>query len=541
MKRRFQKPKRTLHACRGLLAMTAYLLPGMCVAPRFAAVATEASATGASSGVAIAATLLPEKAAFAYGEKITVRFHGGPGRKDDHIAIYPVGVKPSNATWHLDYLYTSGTRTAVEGIRDGTVTFDRHFAPPGAYEVWLLGKNLEAIAGPVAIQVASARTEVAPRWLCKSIRVRHAVAGMPFEARISAQASDPGDVLKFDKMTGPAWLQVAADGRILGTPGSTDLGRNRCVLRATDPQGNAAETELSVDVFAEGRERVDQLKIMSHNMLLRWDKIDDGVRKGVEAIVLADADVVGFQESGPDVAMRAAEMLGWYYVPPGNGWGRMISRYPVAQPLPSGGGAQGGRLRLCANPTQEIIVYNGYHSANHSSLTAAGKNGATAESVLAEEMRSSRPEDTKAMLGLLAPFLANADTVPVFLTGDFNTSSHLDWTAATADRHNGIGAVEWPGSIAIAAAGMKDSFRAVHPDPVAVPGITWTPLFRDYPVKDRIDFIYYKGRGVEPVASEVFHTPIETTLRYGEKIEAARANTWPTDHASVVSTFRLRQ
>ena len=43
---------------------------------------------------------------------------------------------------------------------------------------------------------------------------------------------------------------------------------------------------------------------------------------------------------------------------------------------------------------------------------------------------------------------------------------------------------------AIEAAGMVDVYRAVHPDPVAVPGDTWTPTPGLNEVHDRIDLLY---------------------------------------------------
>ncbi|BCU75340.1 endonuclease/exonuclease/phosphatase family protein [Luteolibacter sp. LG18] len=474
-----------------------------------------------------------------YGGNIEVSFQGGPGLANDWIAIFPAGTTPADSQWYLDYLRTSGTRTGVEDARKGTVVFDRHFGPPGDYEVWFLTNGYHTVAGPVPLKITSAGTAAAPRWLTPTVRTRHAVTGSAYTGRISAYVSDPGDVLSFEKVAGPSWLAVSADGGLGGTPAAADAGLARFTLRARDLLGHTADVVLEIGVFPPGGEHVGQLKIMSYNTLLRWEPINDGFRKGIESIVLADADVVCLQESGGDKARRAAEALGWFYVPPGNGWAQMISRYPVVGTLPGGGGGQGGRLRLADDPLREVVVYNCYLSANYSALVAAAVSGATAESALAEEMRSSRPENVNTLLQIMAPVLADADRTPVFLTGDFNSSSHLDWTAATAARHNGIGHVEWPCSLAVAAAGMKDSFRVKHPDPVAVPGLSWTPLLRDFEVKDRIDFVYYKGAAVSVMASDLFHTAIETTVGKGQPTSVAADNTWPSDHAAVITCFRL--
>ena len=61
------------------------------------------------------------------------------------------------------------------------------------------------------------------------------------------------------------------------------------------------------------------------------------------------------------------------------------------------------------------------------------------------------------------------------MTGDYNTPSHLDWTAAAdAVRDDIHYPVAWPVTEALQRAGFRDTYRVVHPDPVATPGITWT-------------------------------------------------------------------
>ena len=94
------------------------------------------------------------------------------------------------------------------------------------------------------------------------------------------------------------------------------------------------------------------------------------------------------------------------------------------------------------------------------------------------------------------PALAAAG-MPTFLTGDFNSPSHLDWTAAvSAVRPEVPYPVDWPVSQALADAGFQDSYREIHPDPVAVPGFTWTPGGPESDpreVHDRIDWVLASG------------------------------------------------
>jgi endonuclease/exonuclease/phosphatase family metal-dependent hydrolase len=136
--------------------------------------------------------------------------------------------------------------------------------------------------------------------------------------------------------------------------------------------------------------------------------------------------------------------------------------------------------------------------------------------------------------------LANANTTPVFLTGDFNAPSDLDWTNATASSHGGVGYVAFPASIACRNAGLIDSFRAIYPNPASHPGNTWSPLHATGEPQDRIDYVYYKGSGATPVDTGTYTTGVEVTLgAWGADTSPANNNTWPSDHAAVITDFLL--
>ncbi len=132
------------------------------------------------------------------------------------------------------------------------------------------------------------------------------------------------------------------------------------------------------------------------------------------------------------------------------------------------------------------------------------------------------------------PQLAAMD-IPVFLTGDFNSPSYLDWTeAADAARDDMPYPVEWPVSKALADAGFKDSYRVVNPDPVARPGFTWTPGGPESAkreVHDRIDWVLSMGPATATASSVVGEA--------GNENVDISIPMWPSDHRSVVSTFRV--
>jgi autotransporter-associated beta strand protein len=63
-----------------------------------------------------------------------------------------------------------------------------------------------------------------------------------------ASDADAGDTLTYQKISGPAWLVVASNGALSGTPGSGDVGLNIFVIRATDSKGASVDATLQITV-----------------------------------------------------------------------------------------------------------------------------------------------------------------------------------------------------------------------------------------------------------------------------------------------------
>lgn len=166
--------------------------------------------------------------------------------------------------------------------------------------------------------------------------------------------------------------------------------------------------------------------------------------------------------------------------------------------------------------------------------------------LLAWEARSQaypmtpRPQAIRMALAALAPVLADCDVIPFVIGGDFNSFSHLDWTAANgaAARHCGR-AVPWAVSKAMFDAGFVDSWRAVHPDAVANNGVT-APMpgaVKDVPNPHaRIDYLYSAGSRVKAVAAEIVAGPYHKPFIWRERGYSA----FPSDHAALVVTYEFR-
>ncbi len=71
-----------------------------------------------------------------------------------------------------------------------------------------------------------------------------------YTGSLGGNASDPdfGDTLTFVKVSGPAWLSVASNGALSGTPLNANVGANNFTVRVTDPAGLSDDAALSIPV-----------------------------------------------------------------------------------------------------------------------------------------------------------------------------------------------------------------------------------------------------------------------------------------------------
>lgn len=289
----------------------------------------------------------------------------------------------------------------------------------------------------------------------------------------------------------------------------------------------------------------EKLSVMTFNCWYQLSKIHDGIPKAVSAINEAGADVVGLQECSVETADKLAEGLGFHRVASGKGGAQIISRFPIVQDIAVAGidpaRSVAAKIHTGGSPGHDFIFYNIHLDYVHYGPYAARAAGATAEQVMEEEKQSARDEQMTGILASMAPRLAQCDATPVILTGDFNAPSHLDWVEKTSSSHSGIGAVPWPSSVLPFQAGLVDSFRLLHPDPVATPGTTWSTIHKEGEPQDRIDFIFHKGTGIEPISSLVFAgTAGKTIGAWGSNISPIVDNPWPSDHAAVVTVYRFK-
>ncbi|HEU4516283.1 MAG TPA: endonuclease/exonuclease/phosphatase family protein [Steroidobacteraceae bacterium] len=253
------------------------------------------------------------------------------------------------------------------------------------------------------------------------------------------------------------------------------------------------------------------LRVMTFNVWYGGEQVS--VEKIGEAIRAADPDIVGVQEADRNLE-RIAAVSGMPYVDPRR---RLISRWPI---FDSGSG-----VRTEPGPSPYSTTALDSDAVHAFVMVRPGKVVAVANVHLssgagedATRLEEARP---LAALGRLGAGM------PVFLTGDFNASSHLDFADAKRDR-----AV----TRFLAEAGLRDSFREAHPDATVRPGYTFTPgaphaAGKPDRTRIRIDYVFAGGSS-ETLSSQVVGEA-------GGDVTDIAVFPWPSDHRAVVSAFRV--
>jgi len=284
----------------------------------------------------------------------------------------------------------------------------------------------------------------------------------------------------------------------------------------------------------------ESIRVMTFNLWVGGDSGKQPLSQTLEVIRAAKADVVGLQETHghkkdgrtPDNGQKLAEMLGWNYFDQGERTA-ILTRFTLITNTPRKWGVS---LRLPSG--REAWMFNAHlMHAPYQPYQLLGIPYADAPFIktapeAVSEARKARGEQVERLLSELKPALIAGQ--PVFLTGDFNEPSHQDWTQRAADSRKCPLNVEFPSTLAVTRAGMRDTFRSLFPDEVAKSGWTWTPTTKPDDPKDRhdrIDFVF-----VGPNVT-VKHCDI---VGEDPKFADIVVQPYPSDHRAVVATVELR-
>jgi endonuclease/exonuclease/phosphatase family metal-dependent hydrolase len=277
---------------------------------------------------------------------------------------------------------------------------------------------------------------------------------------------------------------------------------------STDPPADAGGTGL-----APGEER--ELSVLTYNIEYSGDKTTDAVIEDV------DADVVGVLESY-DRLPEIAEKTGYPYYNLGL---QLLSKYPIHEPS----GAEGLYALIEVEPGYVVAMFN-----THLDYVRYGPRLYLDGMPLAEVLASEDEVRTRSIEVLTPSIEALLDEgYPVFLTGDLNQPSSLDYTEETVGMREGVTeAIPWPVSEVLLDIGMRDTFREIHPDPVENPGLTHgNPDFKQGGFGDRIDYLYAGG----PATTQ----SSELVGEVGGPNVDREYDPWTSDHRAVLSTFEV--
>ncbi len=278
----------------------------------------------------------------------------------------------------------------------------------------------------------------------------------------------------------------------------------------------------------------------------------DGKERVLKVIHDSRADVVLWQESykldGHEETLGAwvAERLGWKIWQHESPHLAVASRFErVETHFHHPWHGLGARLK--DDKGREFLAWSIWldHRSPPQWATLADPSPTDGEVLACETEKSGRFKQAQELLDALDARGHLAADVPVLVGGDWNTSSDLDWTAETAAVLPHRRALPLPVSRLMRGTGFADVFRAVHPDPVKVPGNTWTPLWTTDPESgqadppERIDRLYVRnplGRaGLHPIRAVVLpRNPADARL-------PRESSSFPSDHGAVLIECEWRE
>ncbi len=296
--------------------------------------------------------------------------------------------------------------------------------------------------------------------------------------------------------------------------------------------------------IAQTRIEEDQVRVMSYNIYRGGTMRGQTLSQTVKVIQEAKADVVGIQETRSPSGVNAeklAQLLGWNFYEEQRSlafgkWSCILTRFEIVDrreggikvKLPSGQEAYVFNLHLPSNPYQpyQLLGIRPTWPPHWDTPFLKTEVEAIASA------REARGGEISSLLGQIRS-LPDKEA-PVFVVGDFNEPSHLDWTEQAAKSGRHPLRVAYPASQEMAKAGFADAWRSIYPDEMKNPGFTWSPMYKtDDPTThhDRIDFICFRGKDIEVTDIKIV----------GENKENADivVTPYPSDHRAVVATFTL--
>ncbi|MBR7835309.1 InlB B-repeat-containing protein [Actinospica durhamensis] len=331
-------------------------------------------------------------------------------------------------------------------------------------------------------------------------------------------------VTSYTEVSGDSWLTVSSAGVVSGTaPSSVPQHPGTITVRATD--GTTTST-ITVEVPVIAADDAPQLATATWNLWDAGTHVDGAQLKDLAVIANNGLEVIGVQEDGGTVAGALAKALGWYSYEGADGLG-IVSAYPIS----SAGEVDATDSAPAVGVTVDVAgrsvrVWNAALDESAYGPTQACTSGSDAASLVAAEKGTTRYAQAQAITAEIQPDVMAADATPVVFLGDLASPSASDWTDANASPHCGVGAVDWPVPDLITGTGLTDSSAGT--------GNTWPIVSTDAgdPSPERVDYVDYAGADLHVLGSNTLVAGWPTS-------DSVASNAWTSDHAAVVTTFRI--
>lgn len=112
--------------------------------------------------------------------------------------------------------------------------------------------------------LSRARVNTAPEFINDTIVEVAAYEDSAYQNSIAEYVYDPdGDNMHFSIVSGPSWLNLAADGDLSGTPANEDIGPNSWIIKVEDVELGADSATLQITVLGTDQDTVNTGNIFS--------------------------------------------------------------------------------------------------------------------------------------------------------------------------------------------------------------------------------------------------------------------------------------
>jgi hypothetical protein len=134
---------------------------------------------------------------------------------------------------------------AANGALSGTPAL----SDVGTADYLMLVVDSGDLAG-VGTMSLTVNTDAPPVFASNPFTEPSAIAAQAYLGTMATSVSDPniGDAITLAKVSGPAWLSVAPNGALSGTPAASDAGTNSFVVSATDLDGISSQATMLIPV-----------------------------------------------------------------------------------------------------------------------------------------------------------------------------------------------------------------------------------------------------------------------------------------------------